>query len=205
MVRPDYNRIAWCYDALARVVFGPLLERAKQALLEEVREGSKVLVVGGGTGKILACLGAKGKALSVDFVELSANMLARARRQKTTNLAVRFHQGDIRGANGAGYDVIITNFFFSQFRSAEVAELLLALKPKLVAGGVLLFSDFTAPACFSDRLTGKLMYLFFRLATGIKASSFPDYDSLFAGAGFAKLLSRPVGRNIVAAVYKPVA
>ncbi len=203
MVKPDYNRIAWCYDALAGVVFGPLLERAKQALLEEVREGSKVLVVGGGTGKILAYLDAKDKALSVDFVELSANMLARARQQKTTNLAVRFHQGDIRGANGAGYDVIITNFFFSQFRPAEVAELLLDLKPKLAAGGVLLFSDFTAPAYFYDRLTGKLMYLFFRLTAGINASRFPDYDSLFTGAGFTQLKARPAGRNIVVAAYIP--
>ena len=50
---PNYNNIAWIYDWLAKVVFGRKQELASRAFLRIIPNDAKILVIGGGTGKII--------------------------------------------------------------------------------------------------------------------------------------------------------
>ena len=50
MKRTGWDRIARIYDRLARLVYGRQIVRAQVDLLEHISPGSRVLIVGGGTG-----------------------------------------------------------------------------------------------------------------------------------------------------------
>ena len=66
----NFNTIAPVYDFLAKMVFGRSLERAQAAFLSdlETKVKAKVLIVGGGTGKVLELL-PEGLDLQIDYVE----------------------------------------------------------------------------------------------------------------------------------------
>ena len=92
---PNYNHLAWIYDWLAKIVFGNNQEIAKQAFLTHIPDKAKVLIVGGGTGKIIDYLRDLNKQLVVDFVEPSANMMIRAKKREVSHLQINFYRRSI--------------------------------------------------------------------------------------------------------------
>ena len=48
-----FDKLTPYYDLLTRLVFGKAIINSQEQFLSLVRSGSRVLVVGGGTGKIL--------------------------------------------------------------------------------------------------------------------------------------------------------
>jgi 2-polyprenyl-3-methyl-5-hydroxy-6-metoxy-1,4-benzoquinol methylase len=201
---PNYNNIAWIYDRLAKIVFGRKQELAMRAFLREIPQNSKVLVVGGGTGKIINYLGDLKKQLDVDFVEQSANMIRYAKKMEASHLKVNFYHQSILDFNRTEYDVILTNFFFDQFSQARALLFLQHLKPKLRANGKLIFSDFINTNHIWDKLVTHLMFYFFRLTANIRTSRFPPYNLIFSALGFYTVSSKKTSRNIVATTYSLV-
>jgi len=198
---PNYNRIAWVYDRLAKIVFGRKQQLAKRAFLAIIPENARILVVGGGTGSILEYLQDLGGPLDVDFVEYSSHMMFRARKRKTSNLKINFYDLSILDLKTVGYDVVLTNFFFDQF-SADQAHLILQhLKPKLNPKGILIFSDFVNTNHPWDKVVTKVMFSFFQLTAQIKTNRYPPYETLFASLGFHPEQHKRISRNIVATIY----
>ena len=201
---PNYNRVAWIYDRLAKIVFGEKQQLAKRVFLDQIPDKSRILVVGGGTGSILNYLRELNKELEVDFVEKSSNMLLKARKRDITSLKVNFYHHSILDLETTGYNVILTSFFFDQFTEEQAHIILQHLKPKLRPDGILIFSDFIRTNHPWDRIVTHLMFSFFRLTAKVRAQSFPSYNTLFSSLGFYTRSYKKIGRNILAVTYSLV-
>ncbi len=79
----DFDRVAWCYDALAKLAFGGRLQRAQGAALQAgLPPGApRVLVLGGGAGWVLTEILRLRPGARVLYLEASVQMLARAQRR----------------------------------------------------------------------------------------------------------------------------
>ena len=201
---PNYNHIAWIYDWLAKIVFGRKQELAMQAFLSVIPDTAKILVVGGGTGKIIDYLRKLHKQLEIDFVEPSANMMYQAKKREVSNLQINFYQQSILDIKTADYDVVLTSFFFDQFTDGQAQLILQHLKPKLRSNGILIFSDFINTNHLWDKLVTRLMFYFFQLTVNIKTNNFPPYNYIFSALGFCTGSSKKISRNILATTYSLV-
>lgn len=200
----NYNHIAWIYDWLAKIVFGRKQELAMQAFLNIIPDTAKILVVGGGTGKIIDYLQNLNKYLKIDFVEPSANMMRQAKKRDHSQLQINFCQQSILDFKTVDYDVVLTNFFFDQFTHGQCQLILQHLKPKLRSNGILIFSDFININHIWDKLITRLMFYFFQLTANVKTNNLPPYNYLFSALGFCKGSSKKISRNIVATTYSLV-
>ena len=201
---PNYNRVAWIYDRLAKIVFGEKLQLAKKVFLDQIPDKSRILVVGGGTGRILNYLQELNKEFEVDFVEKSSNMMFNAKKRDIASLTVNFYHHSILDLDRAGYNVILTSFFFDQFTEERAHIILQHLKPKLEPDGILIFSDFIKTNHAWDRIVTRLMFCFFRLTANVKARNLPPYNTLFSSQGFSTGSYKKIGRNILAVTYSLV-
>jgi len=198
---PDYNHIAWIYDWLAKIVYGEKQELAKQAFLAKIPDKGKILVVGGGTGKIIDYLRDLDKQLEVDFIELSTNMMSYAKKRKVSHLKINFHQHSILDLKSKDYDVVLTNFFFDQFSLLKAHLILQHIKTKLKPNGIILFSDFIVTNNTWDRIVNRIMFYFFQLTAKVRTNNFPNYNILFSSLGFNAADSKKICRNILAITY----
>jgi len=198
---PNYNKIVWFYDFVARLIFGNKLIIAERTFLGEIKDNDKVLIIGGGTGEIIAYLNELKKHLTVDYVDISSKMMREAKKREGGKLSLSFYQQSILDFDGQGYDIIIANFFFDQFKQDKAQEIANYLHKKLKPSGILLFSDFIISQHIVDKILLFMMILFIRLTAHLAITTLPNYDQLFATAGFKKQKEEVIGENIRAAVY----
>src|SRR6185295_7486640 len=74
-----YDLLAPFYDALSSIVFGNSMYRAQVHLLSDIPPGSKVLVLGGGTGRWLREVSIQRFHPEITYIDSSHGMLKRAR------------------------------------------------------------------------------------------------------------------------------
>ena len=171
------------YDFLARLVFGPAILKSQVAFLDEIKEGNRVLILGGGTGRLLEYISAQN--VIVYYVEPSTKMLTRAQK-RNCNAEVNFHQSRFEDfQNDDNYDVIICPFFLDLFSEVHLKEILAKIKDCLKSEGKLIVSD------FSSRVKGrypilllKLMHVFFRMTSNMESRQLLDHDWFLLELGF---------------------
>ena len=76
-----FNTIAPVYDFLHRFVFAGAIDRSQVAFFGYVEPGSRILMLGGGTGKALHALLAASPGHKVWYVEASSAMITRTRKR----------------------------------------------------------------------------------------------------------------------------
>jgi SAM-dependent methyltransferase len=205
----SFDRLARPYRWLEYLSFGRALERCRFALLPELGGARRVLLYGDGDGRFLARLlrayAGLETGLEVDAVDSSRAMLriAEARLTPDARVRVRFHHQDALRfmpspssdpgeLSGAGYDLVITHFFFDCFHRDELHQLLDRIRPHLAPHARWLVSEFAIPQralpALAARAVVGLLYTAFRLLTGLRANHLPDYAAVLEGHGF--LLSR---------------
>lgn len=196
--------IAPFYDALARMVFGESLDRAQQVFLTEIKAGSKVLIIGGGTGKILEWL-PEGLGLQIHYIELSQGMLQKARLRVSKGNTIQFSCQDVRKTEG-NYDVIIANFFLDCFCAEDLQDVLLHLKGLLIREGKLLVTDFYPTDAWQEKLLIKLMHQFFGVVAKLEAKALTNIHDQIKAVNFQTINVR-FFRNgtIFSTVYRPLA
>jgi len=197
----NYNRIAWIYDFLANIVLGKKLEEANRAFLNRIPPRAKVLVVGGGTGKIIEYLDDLDSDINVDYVELSSKMTLLSKRRQRKTIDLNFYNISIIDLEESEYDVIIANFFFDQFEVEKSREILTHLKEKLKMNGFLILNDFIYSAKMIDKIIMFLMIYFFRLSAQIEIKRLPEYPQVLPVVGFSNTASLKISRNICASIY----
>jgi ubiquinone/menaquinone biosynthesis C-methylase UbiE len=186
MAPNNFTPIAPIYDVLAKAVFGNTLHQAQVDALTHVVAGARVLVVGGGTGKILADLGSlHPSGLHITYVEQSAGMMARARKRDFKANEVEFVQLPIESVmlGQADFDVVVTPFILDCLSEPLLGGVCSKLATGLRPGGLWLHIDFTlnADSPAWQRLTMKAMYAFFHIAAGIGADALAPLDRHFEG------------------------
>lgn len=179
-----YDRIASVYELLASMVFGSSIRAAQVCLLPQIPTGSRVLIAGGGTGWILEEIAAlHTDSLEIDYVELSAKMMALSQQRHWGSNKVNFiHQSAEFFSPSKQYDIIITAFFFDNFKEDQISLLFAKLDKLLAHEGSWLYADFVFDKGKNPLWQGlllRIMYFFFRITCGIGARELVSMDSYF--------------------------
>lgn len=185
-----FDRVAWFYDGLAKVVFADAIRKSQVALLRFIPAHATVLLLGGGTGWLLADLARLNIPLTVLYLECSPNMLACARWRFAALpphlLRVTFRLGtevDVQPA--AIFEVIVTPFVLDLYPEAALRPMLQRLQRLLKTDGRWLFVDFYLDRTRANGLPSwqrcftQAMYLFFSRLCGLETRTLPDFDRLF--------------------------
>ena len=188
------GRLAKCYRWIEYAAFGKELERRRFAFLgrlglDQMRPVHRILILGEGDGRALARILQIAPTATIHVVEISPEMIALAKRRIGNSERVEFFCTDARTVQWpeASYDAIFTFFFLDCFTSDDARCLIQRLCASLAPNGIWLHSDFAIPARGWHRLHARLwirvMYLFFRAATGLRVQALPPVEKLFTVAG----------------------
>lgn len=176
-----FDNVAPVYDGLAKLVFGSALIKAQKRNLKNLPLQGNVLVVGGGSGEIL-CEAFVAKVKSIDYVELSEKMLAKA-AERCQSEKVNFIHCDAFELTGK-YDAIVANFFLDCFNECDLAAIIVHLRSLLTENGVLLVTDFQKPQMLWHKVVLASMLKFFRLTTNIQAEKLLPIRKQIKANGF---------------------
>lgn len=197
MTVPRFDRLAPLYATLEAVSFGGLLQWCRTALLADVADARRVLILGEGDGRYLAAFLAANPAATVEVIDGSPAMVALARRRAGAAAGrVTWHVADARHFDPPGppYDLIVTNFFLDCFEAGELGSLVAKFAGSLAPGGLWVVGDFRVPP---GRLRGPLarlalagMYAFFKLTTRLPAGRLADPHPPLRAAGLVLVRER---------------
>ncbi len=193
----QFNFIAKYYTLLSKLVFGTALETAKTSLFYKIPAQAKVLFIGGGTGTSLKALVLLKPNVQVDFVEVSEQMMERAKKQMDFANTINFISSPIEEFKGEKYDVLITEFFFDLFTKDKIMQLMPHIMLKLNVGGCWIDTDFRPTAKLPQRVLLKIMYLFFNVTVGLKTLSLADVQKLYPPNSFTLTLEKKYKKGFV--------
>ena len=188
----NYDKIANYYDRIHHLFYGRSEINAQVELLDYVRPGDKLLILGGGTGWILEKIATIfPSGLRITYIESSVRMVELTKTRnwglnqvELVNSVVEDWKGEME------YDCVLTGLFFDNFTDAHAAAIVRQVTPYLKNGGYWLESDFYYP-----RRRGKLwqavllysMYISARLICGVEAKRLPDMERIFSAEGYGVL------------------
>ena len=195
MAQPhNFDLIARPYRWLEYLSFGPYLERCRFHYLDRLSGHRRALILGEGDGRFTARLLAANPLITVDAIDSSAAMLnlLRERVAKVDRLAqerLSTIHGDALSfrPNTPGYDLVVSHFFLDCLTDRELAALVARIQPWLTSDPTWLVSEFAIPArqpaATVARLVIATLYRSFRMLTGLKTQSLPDYASILSRSG----------------------
>jgi SAM-dependent methyltransferase len=204
---PDsgFDRVAAFYDPLAQLVYGRALQAAQQAaLVAGLPPGApRVLIIGGGTGWVLAEVLQLRPQARVLYLEASPRMLARAQQLARTIPAaqVEFRLGtEAALAPTDQFNVIVTFFLLDLFEPRRLRRLVARLHQACLPGAPWLLADFAAPCFWWQRGLLAAMYGFFRATTGISARRLPPIHQELESLGLRPVQEQRYFGGMVEAV-----
>jgi len=201
----NFNNSAWFYDGLSRLVYGGALVNAQLYLLGFIEPGSRVLIVGGGTGWILEELTKiHPSGLCITYVEIAVAMMDLSKKRDTGSNEVVYIQNAIEQVNlTPDFDAVITPFLFDNFTEQTLHTVFTHIHALLKPQGLWLNADFQLTGRWWQQLLLKSMFVFFRLICGIEASKLPGIRTRFTVNGYAMVDEKTFFNDfIVANVYR---
>ena len=172
----NFNFVAPFYDSLVSLVFGQQIEKASDFFLGDIK-GQKVLVFGGGTGKILEALD---KSNEVTYIEKSAKMIDIAQRRSMGNVSF-LNQDALLFSSSDDFDVVVCPFFLDCFNDKNLDSLITSIKRIMAYNGKLIVSDFQRTN--SNGLLIWIMHLFFRVFSGLESKKLVNIHSRIVKKG----------------------
>lgn len=188
----SFDRLACIYERLERLAFGRDLETVRFCHLEHLSGCQRVLILGEGDGRFLAKLLRRFPEMSVECMDASSAMLAKAEGRLSTQERVRVnfrHEDALLAEFGAdGYDAVVTLFFLDCFSAEEVAALVSRIQIALRDDARWLWADFALPQRGWRRWRAQAwlrgLYFFFRNQTALTTRKLPPTEALLCTAGF---------------------
>lgn len=184
----NFDRLAPIYDRLVRLVFGKSMMRAQTRFLSEIDPHSEVLILGGGTGWLLAELVSVKPDCKVTYIDASEKMIDLAREKiRGYSRDVSFIHGTERSIPAAYiYDVVITHFYLDLFEPRSCREVCDLIRNHCHPGSLWLACDFVNQAWWHSVML-KVMYIFFGMATGLRTRRLPDWRTDIRDSGFIEI------------------
>lgn len=173
-----YDFLAPYYDRLAAIVFGKSIWKSQVEFIHVIPDHTRILILGGGTGQIAKELLLTKKDCKIWYVEASSAMISIARIRVANHPNIVFIHGTEEHIPIQSFDVIITGFFVDQFSESEITEMVSSLHRKMNPAAVWLVTDFVNEKWW-HRMLLKVMYIFFRLTTGIPVTTLPRWEQIF--------------------------
>ena len=183
----DFSKIAPYYDFLQKLVFRQQLQQAQSHFLDDIQDNSIVLVVGGGTGKILHSILSNSTPQSIIYVEKSAKMIELARSKFPEFKGIEYINEDVLEWNSNGrFDAIVLPFVMDVFSDDDAKLVLKKLGGLLKENGQLIYTDFVNSGKDNRRASILIstMYWFFKLTANLKTQKLPNVDPTFNSLGF---------------------
>jgi ubiquinone/menaquinone biosynthesis C-methylase UbiE len=190
------DRLARIYRWLEYLRYGKALERCRTNMLPQISHARKVLILGDGDGRFSTAFLGQNQIAKVDSIEISRQMIAVARHRLNDashrgSRRITFCEGDIRSTPqpGAGYDLVVTHFFFDVFATAELKGIIQRVSGWTAPNALWLVSEFDLPPSSWHRRHArfwlKIMYAFFRITTNLRNQQLPCWRPLMSQAGFS--------------------
>jgi SAM-dependent methyltransferase len=192
----NFDRIARAYRWMECLAFGRSLEHCRNHFLPRLARSRSALVLGDGDGRFLASLLAFNPNLHADAVDSSAAMLQILRANcaaLTPDAEVRLrthHAGALDFVPDRSYDLIVTHFFLDCLAQSELDSLCARIAPHLEPRALWLVSDFRISGGamrLPARALVRLLYLAFRVLTGLRTTALPNHTAALAAAGFHRI------------------
>jgi ubiquinone/menaquinone biosynthesis C-methylase UbiE len=182
-----FDRLAPIYDPLARMIYGKSIVRAQTCFLNIISPFSKVLILGGGTGWLLAELLQDHPKCEVWYIESSANMLSMARKKNRDPSRVHFILGTEKDIPTCGFDIVITHFFLDLFSPLTLQTVVQRISRVSRPSALWMVADFVNQGKWWQLFLLKTMYSFFRRMCTIEARTLPPWDDVLARTGLTTL------------------
>ena len=172
-----FNTLAPYYDRLASFVFGGSVQKAQEHFISHVPHGSRVLVLGGGTGKLLDRL-LHVPDVSVCFVEASSVMIRLAKQRVGVAGNVQFIHGTVDSVpTPANFEVIVAPFFLDLFSNATLDKELREISARCdKTNTTWIVTDFISNQRW-HRVFLWVMYAFFRLTCRLSTAGLPAWEN----------------------------
>jgi ubiquinone/menaquinone biosynthesis C-methylase UbiE len=204
----NYDPVARYYDFLSWLVFGQAEINTQMEMLGYLIPGSRVLIVGGGTGWILEKIAAvQAGGMNITYVESSPRMMELSRKRNCGHNSVEFVLLPIEEfVAPASFDCILTGFVFDNFSADKARAVVRQLDLVLREGGYWLYADFYLPKQkrkLWKAVLLKAMYIAARVICKVEASKLPDMGAIFGEAGYETVYaSFHYSRFIQSVVYR---
>lgn len=166
----SYQHLARFYPFCERVIFGNALQNCRCTFIKELPQ--KVLSVGEGDGRFSQALYTKRPDIPLEVIELDAAMRKEAlKRSPQLNFATP--------ETASPCDALILNFVLDLFTEKDAQAFL----DQLPEAKTIIIGDFFPNSLPTKTLT-RLMYLFFRLTTGLKTTQIPPINKILQERGY---------------------
>ena len=191
----SFDVLAPHYRWMEFVLAGEKLQRCRTAFLAQAAGVERVLILGEGNGRFLAACRQALPMTSVTCVDASARMLGlargRLRRRELDASRIEFVNVDALDWSPPAntFDLIVTHFFLDCFAPNELGTLIAKLAQAARPKAMWLLADFQVPSAGLARVRAqvihRIMYGFFRSATGLSARRLTSPDSFLMAQHFA--------------------
>lgn len=195
-----FNWLARYYDQLATAVFGKSLYQAQIYYIRQIPRDANVLILGGGTGKILGELLRINSAGRICYIEASSTMIKLAKRNTSEGnrqQVLFIHGTEDSIPSEIKFDIIITHFFLDLFSQHSLDALIEKVNSSLAPGALWLACDFINYGKWWQKSTLQAMYLFFRFCCGIESSKLPPWEFQLRQSGLHLIRSKFFVSNFV--------
>ena len=206
-MKHNYDTVAWFYDRFSRLIFGGEQVNAQLYLLRAIPAGTDILIVGGGTGWVLEEIAKiHPSGLTITYVDASAKMVELAEKRNAGDNKVTFIAAPVEETViDRRYDVVLTPFLFDNFTETGAKKLFSVIDEMLGPAGTWLYCDFQNTGLSMHKVILKMMYTFFRLCCGIKATGLPDVASYFTTHQYRNFAEKTFMKGfIVSCIYKRI-
>ena len=198
----NFNLVAPVYEWLKKLVFGQTLAKAEAHFTQLIGEHDRVLIVGGGHGKIMQSLPPN---CHIDYLEYSSAMIKKATKN-ADGRNVNFIHGDFLEVTlTQQYDWVLTNFFLDVFSSANLQLACQKIHRLVKADGKVMVTDFSEVNHLQGRLLLWVMHTFFKLVAGLESSTIQPIRQQLQASGFEvseeKIFS---GGKVFSVIFKKV-
>lgn len=182
-----FDRISFAYDFLAKFIFGKSIINSQKYFLNKIQDCSKVLILGGGSGWILAELFKVKPGCEVWYIEASQKMISLSKiRIKPTHTIHFIHGTEQDIPLSMKYDVLITNFYLDLFNQHQLKSVIIQLQSSMKADAQWIVTDFVKEKWWQVIML-RVMYWFFRITCGIESRQLPEWSRAMDYAGVKEI------------------
>lgn len=187
----SFDHLAPFYRAMESLAAGGKLQRCRTAFLHEIPDMRRVLLAGEGHGRFLPECVRRFPEAEIVVVDISLRMLKIANEQISSDRVTFIHADFLEWDGPRGkFDLIVTNFFLDCFPPGELAAVVERLGELAAPDAEWLLADFqiaeAGMARWRSRMILALLYRFFRVVTGLRASALVSPDDALENAGFTR-------------------
>jgi len=185
-----FNALAPIYDSIVKLIFGNSINSLQTQILKGFDSKDSCLIIGGGSGKILAQAIEANLAKNYFYAELSSAMIEKTKAKTFPETIDISYSDNWKDWGGNSFDYVILPFVLDCYTEIEISTWLQELKDSLMLNARIIFIDFNNEPAFAYQPSLwkstfiKMLYVFFGLTTAIKAKYLAPFNKLFERQNF---------------------